>query len=121
MIPLPYFVIVALLVGLVLPLQAQSVPLFDADEPISIQVIAPLKSLKKQRGEEPDWLQGGQVIVKDNDGVERILDVQIKARGNFRRQKQICAFPPYWLNFKKSQVAGTVFGGPCRHGRLDRL
>ena len=89
-------------------------PLFDAEDPVEITIVAPLKSLKNQRGEDPEWLTGGQVVYKTEDGLEKILDVELKARGNFRRQKKICAFPPYWLNFKKSQVAGTLFEGQDR-------
>ena len=84
--------------------------MFTSEEPIQIKVVAPLKSLKKQRGDELEELTG-QVVVMGNDGAERTLDMQIVARGKFRRQKNICAFPPYWLNFKKQQVAGTVFEG----------
>jgi hypothetical protein len=53
------------------------------------------------------------------------LDVRIKARGNFRRQRSSCKFPSYWINFKKKQVKGTEFAGldkvkivaHCREGR----
>ena len=89
---------------------ASEVPLFATEEPVQIKVIAPLKTLKKQRGEELEELPG-QVKVIGNDGAERTLDIQIVARGNFRRQKDICAMPPFWLNFKKKQVEGTVFEG----------
>ena len=88
-------------------------PLFDSEDPVSIQIVAPLKSLKKQRGDDPQWLQG-QVIVKGTDGENKTLDVKLKARGNFRRQQKTCPFPPFWLNFKKDQVAGTVFEGQDR-------
>ena len=93
---------------------AQEVPLFDSDDPIEIRIVGPLHFLKAQRDDDPDWLTDTQVFVKDNDGTERALDVEIKARGNFRRQEKICPFPPYWLNFKKKQVERTVFEGQDR-------
>ena len=37
------------------------------------------------------------------------FDVQVKTRGHFRRQRRNCNFPPLRINFKKGQVAGTVF------------
>ena len=89
---------------------AQDVPLFASEEPVSLKVIAPLKSLKKQRGDELEEMPG-QVVVTANDGTERTLDIQIVARGNSRRQKNTCDMPPYWLNFKKNQVEGTIFEG----------
>jgi len=92
-------------------LTAQAVPLFESDEPIEIRLVGPLHFLKAQRDDNPRWLTGTQVFVKDSDGTERALDVGIKARGNYRRGEHICPFPPYWLNFKKKQLDGTVFEG----------
>ena len=93
---------------------AQAVPLFESDDPVEMRIVGPLHFLKAQRGDDPEWLTGTQVFVKDNDGTERALDVEIMARGNFRRQEKICPFPPYWVNFKKKQVDGTVFEGQDR-------
>ena len=85
-------------------------PLFDSEEPVSIQIIAPLNSLKKQRGEDPQWLEG-KVLLKGSDGVDKTLDIRLKARGSFRRKSSTCHFPPFWLNFKKQEVNGTIFEG----------
>ena len=102
-------VLCSIVFGLSLVIPLSSAPLFEEEDPVEFRLVAPLKSLKKQRGPEPEALPGGYVLVKGDDGTERKLDVQIMARGNYRRQKKTCAFPPYWLNFKKSEVAGTIF------------
>ena len=104
------FLVCLLLAIFVGTVRAQDIPLFVSEDPVEIKVIAPLKSLKRQRGDKLEELPG-QVKVLGDDGTERTLDIQIVARGNFRRQKNICAMPPYWLNFKKKQVEGTVFEG----------
>ena len=98
--------------------------LFKSDEPVDLRIEAPLKSLKKQRGDDPEWLDA-KAFIKDEKGLERVLDIRIKARGNFRRQTSTCSFPSYWLDFKKKQVKGTIFKGQnklkvvahCREGR----
>ena len=109
----PRFVASVIIFNLVL-LPGQAVPLFESDDPVEIRVVGPLHFLKAQREDDPEWLTGTQVFVKDNNGIKRALDVEIKARGNFRRQEKICPFPPYWLNFKKKQVDATVFEGQDR-------
>jgi len=44
-----------------------------------------------------------------DDGTTVELDVLIRARGNWRRNPDICKFPPLRLNFKKSQTDDTLF------------
>ncbi|MEX0330074.1 MAG: hypothetical protein AB3N64_01505 [Puniceicoccaceae bacterium] len=111
-----------LLVGF--PVDGVAVAFFDEDEPVQFQLTAPLAQLKRQRGENPDWLEA-LVMTTDGNGAEITLDAKIHARGNFRRKRSSCGFPSYWMNFRKKQVRGTVFDGlnkvkvvaHCREGR----
>lgn len=89
---------------------AESNSFFDSESTISIMVEAPVSKLQRQRGADPDWMEG-KVHYKDLGGQPLTFDVQIRARGDFRRDKESCTFPPYMLNFKKSQVKGTDFEG----------
>ena len=82
---------------------------FESHDEIKIVLEAPINSLKKQRGDELEWLEA--VVKWEESGEPRELDVKIRARGKFRRQRSTCSFPPYWINFKKSQVKGTLFDG----------
>jgi hypothetical protein len=45
------------------------------------------------------------------DGTETTLDIKLRVRGKFRRKRETCNFAPLRVNFKKSQVKGTVFAG----------
>jgi len=45
------------------------------------------------------------------DGTESTLDIKLRVRGKFRRKRETCNFAPLRVNFKKSQVKGTVFAG----------
>ncbi len=91
-------------------LKAETPEFFESDDVISFRLEAPIVSLKNQRGDDPEWLQA-KVYFQEAEGAEAILNVKIKARGHFRRKRVNCSFPPYWINFRKSEVKGTLFEG----------
>jgi hypothetical protein len=80
-------------------------PLFRDDAPLSVVVTAPLSTLLRARPEDPEL--AGTFTYKEADGTMVDLDMQIRGRGKFRFR--ICDFPLLRLNFKKSQVKGTLF------------
>lgn len=47
--------------------------------------------------------------IRLSDGKEE--SILIRTRGNFRRQKKNCSFPPIQLKFSEDRFAGTVFEG----------
>ena len=83
---------------------------------------APIAQTYAQRNSEVRLYHPGQWTYIDESGETNRLDVSIRIRGNFRRE--YCELPPMRLNFKKSQVKGTLFTGqdklklvaPCQHG-----
>jgi len=79
-------------------------PLFQDDATLKVMITAPLSTLLRARPEQPEL--AGVFSYKEADGTSVDLDMQIRARGNFR--KRICDFPPLNLNFRKSQVEGTL-------------
>ncbi len=89
---------------------ADTVEFFELDDAISLRLEAPISSLKKQRGNKVDWLES-KLYYTTEDGSEAALNVKIEARGHFRRMRINCSFPPYWINFRKSETKGTPFAG----------
>lgn len=83
---------------------------FDNEDQVAFRLEAPLRTLKNQRGDEPQWLKGS-VTVEEAGERAHVFEVKIKARGNFRRKRSTCDFPSYWLNFKRKEVKGTIFNG----------
>ena len=82
-------------------------PLFQDDSVIAITITAPMKTLL---GERPnDRYLRGTLSYADAAGRVLEFDVGVTTRGNFRRQVKVCPFPPLRINFKKSQVKGTLF------------
>lgn len=100
---------------------AQSAPLFEAQEPISVTLEGPLTSLMRARGDQRQELP---FTLRLADG--SVLDAEVRTRGNFRREE--CAFAPLRLNFKQNEVADTAFSGQdklklvthCKSGRASQ-
>lgn len=95
-------------------------PLFQDDQPLEMTLELPLKSLMRERRDRPEV--NGVAVLAGPAGQPQRLDVKVSTRGHNRLQT--CSFPPLGLNFKRSQVGGTVFAGQdklklstrCREG-----
>lgn len=84
-------------------------PLFASSDVLDITIEGPLKTLIGERSNEDYY--DGELRYADRNGVEQVLDLKFRTRGNYRRQKATCRFPPVRLNFRRKQVEGTVFEG----------
>jgi hypothetical protein len=101
---------------------AERKPLFQDHTVIKAVLTAPISQAYAQRDSDVRLYFPGQWSYIDKDGESQRLEVSIRPRGNFRRA--YCELPPIRLNFKKSQVKGTLFDGqdklklvsPCQHG-----
>lgn len=106
-------------------------PLFESQDTLVIQLAAPLRDMARDRSADPDYRPGqltlqGPADVDAQPGAQpvRTFDLKVRPRGNSRRDREVCAFPPLRLNFRKQDVAGTVFDGQdklklvsyCRRG-----
>lgn len=82
-------------------------PLFQTDEVLEIHITGPMSTLIGERPDEEylparlSWLEPG--------GEQMTVDIGIRTRGNYRRQKDTCWVPPLRINFKKSDVEDTLF------------
>ncbi len=84
--------------------------IFDGQEIINLEVKADLTLIFSDRDDDLEEYPGS-VTLRPASGEEVVQPVQIKVRGNFRKQEAHCGFPPLRLNFKKKQVEGTLFDG----------
>ena len=85
-------------------------PLFAADSTLELTIEGPFRQLVRDRHDKPEL--DGIVRYTDAEGEEIVLDVGLSPRGNSRLD--ICGFPPFWLNFRRGQLPGTVFAGQNR-------
>ncbi len=82
-------------------------PLFADDSLLEITITAPIKTLMRERSNE-EYLMG-QLTYQDEESGAVVLDVGIRARGRFRRDREVCSFTPLRLNFKKETTRKTLF------------
>jgi len=82
-------------------------PLFADDEILDVRLEGPFKMLQRERPDEVE--AAGTFSFSTADGATIELDVNIRTRGNYRRQKLICEFAPLRLNFRKAQTKDTLF------------
>jgi hypothetical protein len=80
-------------------------PLFQASSIVELTLAAPMRTLVVRRARRPDVT--GTVSYAGPDGANVTLDVEVTTRG--RSRLEICSFPPIRLDFKRSQVEGTLF------------
>lgn len=101
---------------------AERAPLFSAHEPLVLTLRTDIKWLRDKRPNEEEV--EGVVVLEGPDGATT-LAVDVRTRGNFRRDPRNCNFPPLRLDFPTKQVEGTVFEGqdklklvtPCHDSR----
>ncbi|HET6628295.1 MAG TPA: hypothetical protein VFG91_00810 [Woeseiaceae bacterium] len=84
-------------------------PLFASQDTLAVRIEAPFSTLMRERS-ETEQLEG-TLTYADPSGIEHVLDVKLRTRGIYRRQKDTCEFAPIRVNFRKNHVAGTVFAG----------
>lgn len=103
--------------------EAENAPLFQSHEPIRMTLRTDIEWLRDERNDSVE-VEGTLTFI-DSDGSEVVKPVDTRTRGNFRRAKRNCNFPPLRLDFPTRQMEGTVFEGqdklklvtPCHDGR----
>ena len=84
-------------------------PLFTSHDLMRFTIRCDLSAVLRDIGDERDE---HLAILEYVDGVDTIrLNIKLETRGNFRRARENCNFPPLRVNFKKSQVEQTWFHG----------
>ncbi|MVM29645.1 hypothetical protein GO755_06350 [Spirosoma sp. HMF4905] len=85
----------------------KSTLLFDRDSVLEFTLTANLRVLMKDRGEKP-VTHAALLSYNDGNGPDTI-PLTLKARGNFRRSKVNCSFPPLLVDLPKKKVKNTLF------------
>ena len=86
---------------------SQSSNLFDADEVIELNLRGDLKTVFKDRGDDPQYHPATLQYKADLNTVN--IPIKIKTRGHFRKLSSNCKYPPILLNFKKSSIPKSSF------------
>ena len=82
-------------------------PLFASLEPLEITIAGPFTTLMRERPDEEEL--DGTATWTEPDGTAVEVSVQLRTRGNYRRDEDTCPFAPLRLNFRGSEVEDTLF------------
>ena len=74
--------------------------LFTRDDVLQLKLYANYKSVQKDRGKSPSY-HPALLSYKNDDSIDVSIPLKIKVRGNFRKDRANCFFPPLLLNFPK--------------------
>jgi hypothetical protein len=115
-------IVSALLLASLAPAYAagDEAPLFLDDDVLALRITAPIERLMEERTGED--LPG--TVSWTADGGEVSAGAGVRTRGRFRGDPKNCSFAPLRLDFKKKDVADTLFEGQnklklvahCRNG-----
>ncbi len=107
----PADLLLTLLALSLLPLHAaeaaEPAPLFQDDSVLAITLKGPITTLMRERPDDEELPVS--LTFPGADGSPLTVDVKLRTRGNYRRERRTCPFAPVRLNFKKGQVKKTVF------------
>ncbi len=82
--------------------------LFESNDLLEVTFSGPMRALSRDRADSPEE-RPGQLSYLAADGQTLTLEVTFEPRGNSRRDRKVCTFPPLWVHFDKSAVKGTLF------------
>ena len=82
-------------------------PLFSEHSTLEVTISAPLSEIMRHRKNEE--YRAGTLSYSGQNGRNITLEIGVRPRAQFRRRIDICDFVPLRINFRKSQVHGTVF------------
>lgn len=85
----------------------QPLDLFDDQSPLSLKITYSNKELKRETNDST-YIKS-EMSYKNNDSTWTNLDVDLRARGNFRRNN--CYFVPIKMSIKKKDYKDTKFDG----------
>lgn len=74
--------------------------LFTRDDVLQLKLYANYKTIQRDRGKDPSY-HPALLRYKNDDSVDVSIKMKIKVRGNFRKDRANCFFPPLLLNFPK--------------------
>jgi hypothetical protein len=89
------------------PVQAGG--LFESDAPLEVRIEVDLKALVNDRDSSEAEDHPAILTYRLGDTPPVSVDVKVRTRGHWRRQRAHCDFPPLRLNFPVSKVGQTIF------------
>ena len=92
-------------------LEAEALPLFSSLEPFDVTITADFKAVQRDRNVDSKKLYPGTLSIVTGGVAGPAIPIQLRTRGNVRRNTRTCGFAPLRLEFPKDQLKGTIFEG----------
>jgi len=89
--------------------EKKTVPLFSSNDMLEVTIRAPFTSIMRVRSLDEE--QPATLTYNDPEAGVVSVDLEIRTRGRFRHQKEVCPWAPLRLDFKKSTTKDTLFAG----------
>jgi len=83
--------------------------LFGSDTLIELSITTNIKELIKDTGKKSKY-HNARLSYQLGDSVVSMI-VQLKTRGHYRKNKNVCSFPPLRIKFNKTSSSYTLFHG----------
>ncbi|SMB96784.1 hypothetical protein SAMN00120144_2997 [Hymenobacter roseosalivarius DSM 11622] len=83
-------------------------PFFSRDEVVELTLALPLENILKDRGATPGF-HPAVLTYRDTAAALKTVAVQVKVRGNRRKDPTVCGFPPLLVSFPPD-ILGSPFG-----------
>lgn len=84
--------------------------LFTSEEIFRIKLSGEIAELLRDRTGEPEYTPVS-LTYSDAKGTEVNIPLKARQRGNFRRKRSNCKYPPLLLNFARKNTPNTIFDG----------
>jgi hypothetical protein len=92
-------------------LEAEALPLFASLDPIEVVITADFKTVQRDRNVQSKTLYPGTLAIVKDGTAGTPIPIELRTRGNVRRNPRLCEFSPLRLELPKDKVKGTVFEG----------
>ena len=96
-------------------LEAEALPLFASQDPVEIVLEADWKAVQRDRNVTSKKLYPGTLAIVKDGTAGTPMPIELRTRGNVRRNPRLCSFAPLRLELPKDKTKGTVFEG---HGKV---
>jgi len=87
----------------------KTTPVFMSNDLLEVTIRGPFSTIMRVRSRDEEL--PGTLTYNDPEAVDVTLDLEIRTRGRFRHQEEVCPWAPLRLDFKKSTTKGTLFAG----------
>lgn len=106
----PYLMVLLLLTLKSVAATSHSVPLFQNQEPLVLELSADFESLRSIRKQEQSEYISGRLTLQSGGTTEE-FGISLKVRGQSRLSRKRCNFPLLFVRFQQDQIQDSLFQG----------